>query len=161
LILIGFWYALRWYFYASVGEKIQKEMSLLSALTCVHHPMSLSRTSGIRNVTNLCVLACDLEFMIISIEIVRKCLFNKSFPFFLFPLVLSEKFKSLICPRSAHREWFDYFQAYSWCIPDLYSIACVCAAGKISRVSTLDFAAETWSFVILCVIVFCLSVLRY
>ena len=36
---------------------------------------------------------------------------------------------------------------------------CVCAAGKISRVSTLDFAAETWSFVILCVIVFCLSVL--
>jgi len=64
LILIGFWIALRWYFYASVGEKITKEMSLLSALTCVHHPMSLSRTS-------------------------------------------------------AHREWFDYFLAYSWCISDL------------------------------------------
>ena len=38
---------------------------------------------------------------------------------------------------------------------------CVCAGGKISRVSTLDFAAETLSFVILCVIVFCLSALRY
>ena len=50
-------------FYASVGEKIQKEMSFLSVLTCVHYPMSLSRTSGIRNVTNLCLLACDLEFM--------------------------------------------------------------------------------------------------
>jgi len=48
-------------FYASVGEKITKEMSLLSAFTCVHHPMSLSRTSGIRKVTNLCLLACDLE----------------------------------------------------------------------------------------------------
>ena len=62
-ILIGFWCALRWYFYASVGEKIQKEMSLLSTLTCVHHPMSLSRTSGIRKVTNLCLLSCDLAFV--------------------------------------------------------------------------------------------------
>jgi len=49
LILIGCWCALHWYFYASVGEKIQKEMSFLSALTCVHHPMSLSRTSARRN----------------------------------------------------------------------------------------------------------------
>ena len=63
LILIGFWCALRWYFYAPVGEKIQKKMSILSALTCVHHPMSLLRTSGIRNVTNMCLLAYDLEFM--------------------------------------------------------------------------------------------------
>jgi len=49
--------------YASVGEKIKKEMSLLSTLTCVHQPMSLLRTSGIRNMTNLCLLACDLEYM--------------------------------------------------------------------------------------------------
>jgi len=50
LILIGFGVCCVGTFYASVGEKIQKEISLLSALTCVHHPMPLSRTSGIRHV---------------------------------------------------------------------------------------------------------------
>ena len=45
---------------------------------------------------------------IISIEIARKCLFNKRFSSFLFPLVLAEKFKSLVCPRSARES--DHFQ---------------------------------------------------
>jgi len=49
--------------YASVDEKIQKEMSLLSALTCVHHPMSLLRTSGMRPTDWLC-LACEFRVAI-------------------------------------------------------------------------------------------------
>jgi len=40
---------------------------------------------------------------IVAIEIERKCLFNtRCFPLFI-PLVLSEKFKSLVCPRSGMR----------------------------------------------------------
>ena len=42
-------------FYASVGEKIKKEMSLLFTLTFVHDPLSLSRTSARRN--------ADLRFL--------------------------------------------------------------------------------------------------
>jgi len=50
-------------FYASVCEKIKKEMSFLSTLTCVHHPISLLHTSGMRNVTDLCLLAYGLKYM--------------------------------------------------------------------------------------------------
>jgi len=49
--------------YASVGEKIKKEMSLLSVLTCVHDPMSLLRTSGMRPTDWLC-LACEFRVAI-------------------------------------------------------------------------------------------------
>ena len=48
LVLIGFWYALCWSFLLFSGWENQKEMSLLSALTYVHHPLPLSRTSGMQ-----------------------------------------------------------------------------------------------------------------
>jgi len=48
LVLIGFWYALCWSFLRCSVSANQKEMSLLSALTCVHHPLPLSRTSGMQ-----------------------------------------------------------------------------------------------------------------
>ena len=90
LILIGFWCALRWYFYASGGEKIPKKMSLVSALTCVHHPMSLLRTSAREsdhfqhsatntNVRQCCIMACGWFF--------RRTCFNYV-PTLVHPLVL-------------------------------------------------------------------------
>jgi len=39
-------------FYASDGEKIHKDMSFLSARTCVHQPIPVSRTSGMLILTH-------------------------------------------------------------------------------------------------------------
>ena len=53
------------------------------------------RRSGIRKVTNLFLLACDLEFMDFSIEIDCKCLFNTRFSSFYFHLYLLRNSKVL------------------------------------------------------------------
>ena len=49
LILIGFWCALCWYFLRFRRWENQKEILFLSARTCVHHPITVSRTSAHRN----------------------------------------------------------------------------------------------------------------
>jgi len=48
-------------FYASVGEKIKEKLSLLSALTCVLDPMSLSRTSA--PTKSDCLVLFDVSYL--------------------------------------------------------------------------------------------------
>ena len=53
--------------------------------------------------TNLCLLACDLEFMDFSIEIDCKCLFNTRFSSFYFHLYLLRNSKVLF-DRAQHHQ---------------------------------------------------------
>ena len=139
LILIGFWCALRWYFYTSVGEKIQKEMSLLTVLTCVHHPMSLSRTSGMR-LTNWLFWACNFRVAINEpSDMTAGCKLQHLQFFGLVSLLIWCLWCApLPCLSSPHHESFDYSLPYVWYISWIYRV-CLC----ISRFSTttLDVAA--------------------
>ena len=53
--------------------------------------------------TNSCLLACDLEFWIVSIEIACKCLFNTRFSSFYFHLCLLRNSKVLFA-RAQRKE---------------------------------------------------------
>ena len=63
LVLIGFWYALCWYFLRFSRWENSKRNVYFTTLTSVHQPMSLSRTSGMRT-TNSLFLACEFRVAI-------------------------------------------------------------------------------------------------